>query len=179
MTQSDEADEMRVQTHYCIYCGRETVVVDDVVCGDTLCTECGSVLDTSCGILYDDHTDHCDSSPEKVPNDPITHSSPSIYDQLFRQLSQYTDHVDRRSRIVLQTQCDNELARNPQLRFRKPINIVLAIFYRHIRVHLKDTWTTETSKEFSTLCDCFHTKTSSVDSIVRIIDKHHNDKSGN
>jgi len=170
--------------------------VDDVVTGDTICTSCGTVCDVSAGLLIDPHhmfhdrtgyhgrnanrTDVCDDVwPESVLS-PIStvsdygNNPDSRYGDLLKRLSQLTPDIDRRSRIVMQRACGRAVDKHPELGFKRPESVVLAVFILQVysdKEGYNRPRTLAHDPTIKAMCALLNVKPSSVASVLRILEK--------
>lgn len=164
--------------------------VDDVVTGDTVCTQCGFIIDDRIAGLFSEeqsrYTEHNTADRENrrsttttnTTNTPtatpcITSSFENICDHLLKQLSRICVDITRNNRIVLRNLCITVAEKHPDMLFKAPASIVLAVFvcYTKPSGRLRGLNSLSSDKEFSQLCNSLHVKPSSVYGMLRKVDK--------
>lgn len=98
-----------------------------------------------------------------------------LYGSLFKQLSQLTPEIDRHSRIVLQRACMKAVEEFPELGFKKPGNLALAIYVLFFKPagRLRGPKALQGDDVFSRMCDLLSTRVSGVMPIIRLLENGH------
>ena len=183
---------------HCDTCSADaSLFVDDVVTGDTVCTQCGTVCNMSAGLLMDAYPDRCDNRTNRdgrygdicsvcslnydestvntittvtnYANDPD-----SRYGDILKALSRLTPDIDRRSRIVMQRACGRAIERHPALGFKRPESLVIAIFVLHVHSDRKGynrTRTIASDPTITAMCQLLNAKPSSIAAVLRVLEQ--------
>ena len=141
-----------------------SLFVDDVVTGDTVCTQCGTVCNMSAGLLMDAYPDRCDNRTNRDGR----------YGDILKALSRLTPDIDRRSRIVMQRACGRAIERHPALGFKRPESLVIAIFVLHVHSDRKGynrTRTIASDPTITAMCQLLNAKPSSIAAVLRVLEQ--------
>jgi len=122
----------------CVHCGPvyESVLYDDFVTGDTICTTCGYILDRSCAMFACDR-DHevVDDIPKNgptrstpIPRDNRIVSPRLLYSHILKSMSRYLVDLDRQSIALMQQICVRAVTNKPHMVMKNPSTIALAVY---------------------------------------------------
>lgn len=184
-------------TYKCPECSApEHQLLDDVVTGDTVCTQCGLIVDDrSAGLFSSEHNRYVDYNADR-PINPLddrdepptgrvcehnaivaasrnTASFDTICDNLLKQLSRYCVEITRNNRIILSRLCNTVAEKHPEMLFKAPASIVLAVFvcYTKPTGRLRGLSHLSADQDFVHLCNSLHVKPSSVYGVLRKVDR--------